>query len=149
MTSYERTGWRDQEISARHRAWGFNCPAVDLDFLMVEYNLGYPVAVVEYKSHHARLSNLKHPTYRALGELYDRDGKQLPLFIVRYWPTTWAFRVLALNDSAQQWLQPDTWVDMSEREFVTGLYRLRQLTIEHQVIARLYEERPPSEAVAS
>lgn len=34
MTAQERTGWRDEEISARHRIWGVNCPAVDLDFLM-------------------------------------------------------------------------------------------------------------------
>ena len=45
----ERTNWRDQELSARHRTWGFNCPAVDLDFLMVEYNIGKPVGLIEYK----------------------------------------------------------------------------------------------------
>lgn len=49
MSAYERSGWRDMELSGRHRIWGFNCPAVDLDFLMVEYNLGIAIAVVEYK----------------------------------------------------------------------------------------------------
>lgn len=143
MTAYERSGWRDEAISRRHRDWGFNCPAVDLDFLMVEYNLGCPVAVVEYKSHQAKPPVLKHPTYRALGELYNREGEQLPLFIARYWRDVWAFRVLAVNESAQRWLGPNKWVDMSEHEFVTGLYKLRQLVIEERVLNRLNMIRPP------
>ncbi len=32
----ERTGWRDEKISQRHREWGYNCPAVDLDFEVVD-----------------------------------------------------------------------------------------------------------------
>jgi hypothetical protein len=36
----ERNGWRDLEMSLRHKLWGFHCPAVDIDFLMVEYNRG-------------------------------------------------------------------------------------------------------------
>ena len=32
----ERTGWRDEEISRRHRLWGVSCAATDIDFLLVE-----------------------------------------------------------------------------------------------------------------
>lgn len=109
MTAYERSGWRDKEISQRHRSWGFNCPAVDLDFLMVEYNLGCPVAVVEYKHHLSTETNFKHPTYRALGQLYDERGKQLPLLVAKYWPDIWAFKHLPLNISAAEWLPSDDW----------------------------------------
>jgi hypothetical protein len=45
----ERTEWRDLELSKRHREWGLNCPAVDIDFLMVEYYYGKPVALIDYK----------------------------------------------------------------------------------------------------
>ena len=62
----ERTGWRDQALSDRHREWGFNCPSVDLDFLMVEYNIGLPVALVEYKNERAWMPDFRHATYRAL-----------------------------------------------------------------------------------
>ena len=62
----ERTGWRDQAISLRHRTWGFNCPGVDFDFLMLEYSTGKPVAVVEYKHYRARMPDREHPNYRAL-----------------------------------------------------------------------------------
>lgn len=34
----ERNGWRDERISKRHRQWGRDCPAVDIDFLMLEYD---------------------------------------------------------------------------------------------------------------
>ena len=85
----ERTEWRDLDLSKRHRAWGFNCPAVDLDFLMVEYNLGKAVAIVEYKHFRARWPNLQHPTYRALADLadnYNGLAGGLPFFVVFYWP---------------------------------------------------------------
>ncbi len=49
MTAGERTGWRDREISQRQRRWGFHCAAVDLDFVLVEYCVAAPVAIVEYK----------------------------------------------------------------------------------------------------
>jgi len=32
------------QLSDRHRQWGDDCPMVDLDFLMCEYNHGVPVA---------------------------------------------------------------------------------------------------------
>ena len=31
----ERTGWRDEKLSQRHRMWGWDCPAVDIDFLLL------------------------------------------------------------------------------------------------------------------
>jgi hypothetical protein len=42
----ERSGWRDLELSGRHRRWGWDCPAVDLDFLFLEYDKGKAVALV-------------------------------------------------------------------------------------------------------
>ena len=98
-TRQERTGWRDQAISARHRKWGVNCPAVDLDFLMIEYNSGKPCVLVEYKHFKAQHLNLNHPTYRALSAL--ADSGNLPFIIAYYWPLCWAFRVLPVNEIAE------------------------------------------------
>jgi len=135
----ERTGWRDQEISERHREWGFNCPAVDLDFLMVEYNLGKPVGVIEYKHCRARMPNIKHATYRAINELADNAG--LPFLIAFYWPVIWAFRVFPINEVARcHFSNPE---DMSEREFVQRLYRLRRMVLANHLEQLLHTERPP------
>ena len=82
VTSTERTGWRDERISLRHRQWGDDCPAMDLDFLMLEYDRGKAVAVVEYKHERAAPLRTGHPSLRALTDLGDRAG--LPVFVTRY-----------------------------------------------------------------
>lgn len=152
MSANERSGWRDQELSRRHRRWGFNCPAVDLDFLMVEYHLGVPVAIVDYKHwrhHEGDDINIDHPNYVAAGNLYSPSGEQLPLFVARYWPEVWAIRALAVNDAAKRWLGEGAWRSMTERQWVTGLHKLRQLTVAEVVLRNLRDEMPPSEARAS
>lgn len=136
MSAHERTGWRDKELSGRHRTWGMNCPACDLDFLMVEYNLGKPAALVEYKHHLAARPDIKHPTYRAIIDLADgyRSGP-LPALIAFYWPDVWAFKVQPLNEIARKWFTADEIV--SEREFVTRLYRIRGWRVNEEVLKRL------------
>ena len=49
----ERSGWRDEGISRRHRLWGVSCSATDIDFLLVEYIYNTPKAIIEYKNEHA------------------------------------------------------------------------------------------------
>jgi hypothetical protein len=143
MTAHERSGWRDEAISRRHRDWGFNCPAVDLDFLVVEYNLALPVALVEYKHHRARMPNLDHPSYQALLALADGFSPVLPFLIVFYWPETWAFRVHPVNDEAR--LTYHDAVGLSERRYVESLYHLRRLKVEQVVLDRLHTELPPND----
>lgn len=141
MTAYERTGWRDESISRRHRQWGFNCPAVDLDFLVVEYNLGIPVGVVEYKHHKANMPDPQHPTYRALRDLADNYASgPLPFMLVFYWPDIWSFRVYPLNDVASTFYGrvkefDGTSVLLSERRYVKSLYVMRALEVEDRVLA--------------
>lgn len=138
----ERTGWRDADVSARHRMWGFNCPAVDLDFLMVEYNIGKPVGIVEYKFHKSQQPlNLNHPTYRALRELADVAG--LPFLIAYYWKEIWAFRIVPVNVVAQQTFTENQ--VMTERQFVMALYRLRRLVLTQEIEQHLMDELPPDQ----
>lgn len=125
----ERTSWRDEAISARHRQWGWDCPAVDIDFLLIEYDKGEPVALVEYKNEHARVQHTTHPSYQALIRLGDLAG--LPVFACRYTDDLSTWSAISLNDKAQRWLphlskppEPDV---MSEREWVIFLYHLRGL----------------------
>lgn len=140
MTSYERTGWRDEGISRRHRDWGFNCPAVDLDFLVAEYHLGEPVALVEYKHNTAQRANLLHPTYRALKRLCELSD--LPFMLVYYRPDPWRFLVLPANERAQEFYGGPR--SLSERGYVTSLYRLRNLAvIDSDTLRRLATDQEP------
>ncbi len=145
MTGGERTGWRDQELSRRHRRWGFACPAVDLDFVLVEFGPGMPVALVEYKHFSARRVDLEHPTYRALRALADREPA-IPFLIARYWPGSWAFAVQSANPTAEQLFGREH--RFSESEFVAALYALRAVTIQEQVLRHLNNERPPTTSAA-
>lgn len=123
----ERSGWRDEEISHRHGLWGFNCPAVDLDFVMLEYNHGKPCALVEYKHIRAKPPILYHPTYKALVALADgyRDGP-LPCFVATYNPEDWSFRVLPLNAKARMHFAHCVGQVLTEQRFVKGLHLLRK-----------------------
>lgn len=137
----ERTGWRDEKISNRHRQWGFNCPAVDLDFLMVEYNLGKPVALVEYKHEGAAPPNLRHATYRALVELANLAS--LPFYIAFYNNEAWWFKIIPVNDRAKELYKPNQ--GMSELEYVASMYALRRQVVEQEVMANLNTARPPGQ----
>jgi len=123
----ERTGWRDSELSGRHGKWGFNCPAVDLDFVMMEFNHGKPCALVEYKHKSAKVVDPSHATYRALRDLADNyKTGALPCFVARYDPSDWSFIVTPLNDSARQHYSHCEGEVLSERRFVKSLHLLRK-----------------------
>ena len=118
----ERTNWRDEMISKKHREWGWDCPAVDVDFLLVEYDRAEPAAIIEYKKYNAAAVNPDHPSMRALSSLGERAG--LPFFIVRYcidepgnYVTTPANYVATRHLGGT--------VEFTEEEYVNFLYKLR------------------------
>lgn len=146
-TRLERTGWRDAAISSRHREWGFNCPAVDLDFLVAEYNIGKPVALVEYKHHGAKTPVYDHPTYRALADLADNYAPNpLPFIVAFYWPDVWAFRITPVNAVARSFFENG--LLLTEREYVRVLYRLRRLTLSRELEAMLNNILPFNDEAA-
>lgn len=124
MTAHERTNWRDQNLSARHRLWGFDCPAIDLDFVLAEYDFGKPKALIDYK---LRSSLDETPPASAnLGTLA-RLGEmaRLPAFIAYYRNTPrWQFRVFEINNIALGWLDQNGQL-LDEDDYVRWLYRLR------------------------
>ncbi len=136
MTSYERSGWRDEEFSKRHHTWGSNCPMSDIDTLWVEYTRALPRAVVEYKHHAAGLKPVNDairgfdPNSKAVSKLATAAG--IPAFIVRYDYTKvvpddtrdWLFEVFALNDTARDLVGP-TSVVLDEVGWVRLLYQVR------------------------
>lgn len=119
MTAHERTGWRDQPMSDRHRKWGQNCPMVDIDFLVVEYDYCVPIALIEYKNERAEIKeDANYKTLIRLGNM-----SRLPLFRVQYANTFEWWQVESLNGFAEHHLSAQT--KMTERQYVTFLYKLR------------------------
>lgn len=123
--SPERSGWRDIGLSERHRAWGWDCPAVDIDFLMLEYNEALPIAIVEYKNERAQKVNIQHPTFKALHVLATRAD--IHFLYVRYATDFSWFKVAPLNEKSEKALKlkAPNWVRLSEDEYVRFLHDLR------------------------
>lgn len=141
MTAYERSGWRDESISARHRQWGFNCPAVDIDFLAVEYSHAVPFALVEYKHTQAQMPDEDDPNIRALKYLADNqaDGP-LPFMLVFYDPEVWSFRVYPFNDASRSFYSQapdytDGCIHLTERRYVKSLYHMRKMKVDERVLS--------------
>ena len=80
MTANERHNRRDEIISLKHRTWGFNVPAVDIDFLLCEYDRGIAQALIEYR--HINGKFLFDANCKAIRNLADRAG--IPFFFVQY-----------------------------------------------------------------
>jgi hypothetical protein len=121
MSLNERTGWRDEELSRRHRTWGYDLPAVDLDFVLLEYDHSVPVALIEHKHELAAPVDFNSPNIAALRSL--ADGARLKAFVVRYGASLDWYRVRPLNEQAKV-IVPDE-VRLNEAEYVRFLYRLR------------------------
>lgn len=119
----ERTWWRDGNLSERHRKWGLGVPAVDLDFLLIEYDRGMPSAIIEYKSEFAQEQWPSHPSYLALCSLGDRA--ELPVFVVRYAQNFSWWKIIPLNNVAKRIL-PER-VQVNELLYVSWLYNIRGL----------------------
>ena len=142
----ERTGWRDQAISQRHGHWGFNCPCVDLDFVVAEFNHGLPVALIEYKERHARPPDIGHPTYQALKALADGyKGGALPFLIATYCRENWWFRVLPINAPAKAAYSQYGGAVFTEQQFVRSLHLMRKKALsakDELAIAQLNDVLP-------
>ena len=146
MTSNEQHFKRDAWLSGRHRVWGSNVPAMDLDFILAEYDRCVPIALIDYKHERATI-NLESANSRTLTALGDMAG--IPAFIVRYghsnqsgwWgevpenSTPW-FQVIPLNSYAHTAGLPsnDNKTRLSELVFVSWLYELRGRKIPQGIV---------------
>lgn len=133
MTAHERTGWRDQEISERHRTWGFNCPAVDVDFMLIEYDEGVPVAIIDYKFGLHRDVSPGAANHRAQQNLYVKSDHQfypVPHYIVTYeTKPSWRFRIRAVGVYAHIYMKVAGGSELKtfcESEYVAWLYEMRR-----------------------
>ena len=137
MAQNEQHFKRDWVISQKHRSWGYNLPAVDIDFLLLEYDNRKTVALVEYRHYNGEV-RADSANMLALIDLADRAG--VPAFCVQYkydiddgtlWkeaaPDTPAeFRIIPLNPIAEgvygNW---DSKGFMTEAAYQAWLHQIR------------------------
>ena len=134
--SAERSGWRDEALSRRHRRWGFDCPMVDLDFVGLEYDKGRATAIVECKNERAAPQYASSPSYQAMIDLGTRAG--VAVFACRYTEDFASFTAVPLNDEAKKHLPKRK--EMTEPEWVRFLYSLRGYDCPQSVIDGIYTE---------
>lgn len=148
MSRAERSGWRDEDLSRRHRLYGVDVPATDVDFLMIEYDHHEAVGVVDYKLRdNIGFAKPEHfntvSSVRAMCSLCDSRGRQLPVFVAMYERDPWRYRLLSENPRAdammaRQFGKCD--ILLTEIEYVEWLYLIRRRTLPTFVMKRLQEE---------
>lgn len=135
----ERTEWRDAAISQRHRMYGWDAPALDIDFLMLEYDSGQPSALVEYKAQGAKAVQANHPSVKAIRFL--ANAARIPFFVVFYSQVKrWCYHATPMNSFAQHYVPQPAY--FSEREYVTLLYRLRNRNCPPGILSQLNTCKP-------
>lgn len=131
----ERSFHRDIGLLVRHRQWGFNMPAVDIDFL--EYDERKSIALVEYKRSLDLANskpNLADSNLQALIDLADRAS--LPVFCTFYSPNYNWYRAFPVNGIAEQQAPPDR--VLSEYEWVDFLHWLKGRQIPEYLEQKLF-----------
>ncbi len=119
----ERTHWRDEALSERHRHWGYDCPATDIDFLLIEFDRKMPCALVDYK-HALKPTQPKSASTSAMANLGSLAN--IPAFICGYAEDFSWFWPIPLNSQAEMWISERNGKQLSEREWVELLYRMRK-----------------------
>lgn len=132
----ERTYWRDEGLSQRHRKWGWDCPMLDIDFLVLEYDSGKASAIIEYKNEHAEPQYASHPSYQAIIDLGNRA--ELPVIACRYSDDYRKYKAVALNEYARKYLPNRE--EFDEPGWVSLLYKIRGREISDDVLANMKVE---------
>lgn len=129
------SGWRDPGLSAWHEARRMHCPAPGMSFVMVEYDRGEPVGLVNYIRRGEALPRGEGVVrvYTGLGELSGPNGP-LPFLTAVYDPYNWAMTLYAHNPAARALMPRDQKMNqVSEYEFVSVLYQMRGRYIADQL----------------
>lgn len=131
----ERTFHRDMKLSQRHRDWGFDVPAVDIDFL--EYDNGKAVALVEYKRVQDLAKCNPNPNTANMQALIDLGNRALvPVFCVFYTYKLKWYRVFPINELAKNQSPPNDIIP--EQKYVDFLYWIRGRCIPEGIREKLW-----------
>ena len=112
--------------------WGFDLPALDIDFLLLNYNHGKPIALIDYTTGYR---DVTHPSFTALRAL--ATAARIPVFLVYHerHKLVW-FHVRALNQDAAKRLGQQQQL-LSEVDYVAFLYKLTGRAMPKDIAERL------------
>lgn len=79
----ERTHKRNLHYNNRHRLWGYNLTAMDVDFMEYDSKTGKPLALIESKFGLVKEVDLNEPAFDALCML---AREEIPVFCLIYYP---------------------------------------------------------------
>jgi len=131
----EKTFRRDMKLLLRHRDWGWNVPAEDIDFL--EYDERKAIALFEYKRTTDLATckvNIGEANIQALIDLANKAS--VPIFCTFYNPNLKWYRVFPLNEQAQKKGPPQGII--AESKYVDFLYWLRGRQIPEGIRHKLW-----------
>lgn len=159
LAAPERSNWRCQWISTRHREWGGGVPFTDVDCILsddvtlpedlmgIEYDNEIPYALIEYKDWNANI-NLNHTGIKTQKYIADNlrlpDGSfGIPFFVVVYNKDYHVFHVIPMNEKAKKvpWCQ--TAKDWTERNYVRMLYWLRKKKCPQHIENNMWTKKLP------
>tara|TARA_R100001224_G_C4024744_1_gene150531 strand:- start:2043 stop:2558 length:516 start_codon:yes stop_codon:yes gene_type:complete len=139
-------GFRDESISRRHREYGIEISATDIDFVLLEFKTepdgtyrkgkykSIPKGLFEYKHWNAnRHSAINNASNKALYKLAEWSG--LPFFICFYDPDIWCFDVYPFGKKAEHYVERPQ--RFSEQNFVRLLYKIRMRPPKESIIRKL------------
>jgi len=137
MSAQERHNRRDEILSAKHRRWGYNVPATDIDFVLCEYDRQIPKALIE----HRHINGSVHFDANMTAIHHLANMASLPFFIVQYrylgddgelWKehvtidTPAYFRIIIGNEHADKlWFTQDVDTFITETEYQAFLHEIR------------------------
>lgn len=142
LYAYEASWYSD-----RHRLYGYNAPALDIDFFMIEYDKGLPAALIEAKHINAQNVRLDHPSFRAMKVL--ADNSKIPFLITYYDPETACYYIVPMNDHARAIPLCDKPRWFTEKNYVKMLYWLRKKNVPADILNNLSSTAPIKERTPS
>lgn len=127
----------DVAIKDRHRLWGFDVPAADIDWLVTEYCYRKAKALNEYKHAEAKRENTLGANLDSMVDLARSARKHA--YMTRWQSEPhWAFEVHSLQPGDRRVRR------MSERQYVEFMYQIRGVTrLAPQVLDRC-DDHPPT-----
>jgi hypothetical protein len=140
--------WQSSDADAnplglRHRLYGVDLPAVDIDFLLCEYNRNRAVALIEYK-HCSAGEDRMHWDGRDVPRVLTKSAivtlrnlaerARLPLLVAFYDPDSWRYDIYELFDGRGFSLKNEC---LTELEFVRFLYKLRGMKMPEELHGKL------------
>lgn len=113
----------DIAIRNRHIEWGWECPCTDIDFIVIEYDYGEAVAIIEYKRWRGPSIDAKRD-YNLRAQIDLAIKARIPMYAVKYTKTFLWFKVIPLNCYSREYLPKDT--VMTEKDYIKFIIHLRR-----------------------